>query len=385
MSRPEPKSKRLLIFFYDLGIGGIQRRLVDVIEYLQSESEGKRVKVTLYIKSYSGNRHNQGYIERIEKSGARIIYRPRWTAGPFRVGTLAHMIWTILKIRPDVILTYLRLLSVGIVFIRRMLWWKKIKVVLNEGILTSELLKDEVGKWSRNVWRQLMTWTYARADRIIVPTVAVQKDLIDNFQIPTENISVAKHWTLLNNRTRTQQMGKDTFYNLIYIGRLEPQKNLGVLLTIVEALQKHQSRLKACIVGTGSLENSLRQKASDLRINRSIDFVGRQEDVLPYLSKSQIFILTSRYEGMPVSVLEAKALGIPAVISNFPGSEEVVEDGKDGYIYKTSQEAIERIYTLISDDDLRRKLGNYARMRAEKEFGMSTLARFCSYVVNSEG
>src|SRR3989337_4019204 len=226
MRRPKFRPRRLLIFFYDLGVGGIQRRLVDVIEYLQSDTAEKRVKVTLYIKSYSGNRHNQGYIQRIEKSGSRIIYRPRWTAGPFRIGTLAHMIWTILKIRPDIILTYLRLLSVGMVIIRKMLWWKNIKIVLNEGILTSMLLEDETPKWSRNVWKQLMTWTYVRANRIIVPTTAVQRDLIENFHVPADNTVVANNWTLINKRDRILPNKKNAIYNLIYIGRLESQKNL---------------------------------------------------------------------------------------------------------------------------------------------------------------
>lgn len=374
--------KRLLILFYDLGVGGIQRRLVDIIEYLQTQKGRKNVEVTLYIKSYSGNQHNQEYIERVLNSGARIIYRPRWTAGPFRIATVSHVLWTILKVRPDVILTYLRLLSVGIVGCSRLLWWRKTKVVLNEGILTSELLKDEVPEWTRNIWKSLMKWAYPRADRVIVPTLAVKKDLIDNFQVSAKNIVISPHWTLLGEQTQSELKRKDTPYNLIYIGRLEPQKNLGMLLHIVRSLKIRNPTLKVCVVGTGSLEDHLRQKAGELYITQEVDFVGRQDNVLPFLKRSQIFILTSFYEGMPVALLEAKALGIPAVISNYPGAKEVVKNGKDGYICRTKEEFVERTSSLISNDNLREQLGRFARKRVKQEFGAFALSNFCASVLN---
>lgn len=379
MIRSESKQKRLLIFFHDLGVGGIQRRLVDIIEYLQAGAE-KPVDVTLYIKSYSGNRHNRDYIERIEKSGARIIYRPRWTMGPFRIGTFTHMLWTVIRVNPDVILTSLRLLSIGAVIMKKMLWWKSMKVVLNEGIVTSELLKDEIPKWSRIIWHQMMRWAYPRADRVIVPTTAVKRDLIDSFHVPAEKIVLGKHWTVTNDNHQKARSSKRIVYNLIFVGRVEPQKNLGRLLQLVKALQKKHPTLRVCIVGTGSLRKSLQKKANDLKIDHNIDFVGRKENVLPYLRKSQIFILTSHYEGMPVSVLEAKAAGIPAVISNYPGAKEVVEDGRDGYIFNTPREAVERISALVSDQSLREEIGKNAQMRAKKEFGLSALAHFCSQV-----
>lgn len=383
MSHPEPKSKRLLIFFYDLGIGGIQRRLVDIIEYLQSESEGKRVKVTLYIKSYSGNRHNQEYIQRIETSGARIIYRPRWTAGPFRIGTFSHIIWTTFRVRPDVIMTHLRLLSVGMVIINKLFWWRKTAVVLNEGILPSEHLSDEIPKWRRGYWGYLMKWAYSRADRIIVPTRAVKRDLINTFQIPSPHITIARHWTLAD-RSKKQVFRKKTDrYHLIYIGRLEPQKNISWLIDAVRILQKKHPSLRACIVGTGSLKGQL-QKEARKKTAGAVEFVGMRQDVMPYLERSKIFILTSLYEGMPIALLEAKSVGIPAVISNFQGADEVVNDGKDGFICQSKKEFIELIHTLIIDEPLRKRLGKHAKIRAEREFGVLALRQFCRKVIETK-
>ena len=62
-------------------------------------------------------------------------------------------------------------------------------------------------------------------------------------------------------------------------------------------------------------------------MTENIKFVGKRENINKYLSVSKVFILTSKYEGMPVSVLEAKALGLPAVVSDFPDSKSVVKNG----------------------------------------------------------
>ncbi|HKZ34413.1 MAG TPA: glycosyltransferase [Patescibacteria group bacterium] len=335
------------------------------------------------MKSYSGNRHNQEYIQRIEKSGARIIYRPRWSTGPFRVSTLSHMIWIILKVQPDVILTHLRLLSVGITVLSKLFWWRNTAVVLNEGILPSKHLKDELPNWRRRYWKPLMRWAYSRADRVIVPTRAVKRDLMNTFTIPSDKISVAKHWTVGNKQNVLNRRKLDEVYDLIYIGRLETQKNLSAFINIVRELQNHHPRLKACIVGTGALQNELRKEARSKKVNRTLDFAGLQYDVTPFLEGSKIFVLTSHYEGMPIALLEAKSVGIPAVIAAFEGADEVVDEGKDGYICHSRKEFINRIQQLLRDEKLRDQLGRYARKRAIDEFGISALQHFCNTVMET--
>jgi len=294
------------------------------------------------------------------------------------------MIWIIFKVHPDVILTHLRLLSVVTVVLNRLFWWRNTTVVLNEGILTSEHLRNEVPKWRRSYWRLLMKWAYSRADRVIVPTLAVKQNLMDEFDVPSQNICIAVNWTMLHKVASSIQKKNDRIYDLIYIGRLEKQKNISDLIDIVKMLTGYRQNLKVCIVGTGSMEHQLRADVRGKKLRRTIHFVGIKKDVSSYLERSKIFVLTSEYEGMPIVLLEAKALGIPAVISDFEGAREVVDNGKDGYICQTKEEFIERINTLVKDGSLRKRLGRHAIMRAEREFGVAALQKFCRMLMETK-
>src|SRR4030043_685503 len=145
------KKTHLLIIFHDLGIGGIQKRIVDIVEYLK---KNKAIEVSLYIKSHSKNQNNPRYIKKILSSGAKIIYRPKWTIGTHGIGTSLHLIWTVITVQPDIILTFLRELSIVSIVLSRFIFWEKIKVVINEGILTSAHLTNELPCYSRFIWKQ---------------------------------------------------------------------------------------------------------------------------------------------------------------------------------------------------------------------------------------
>ncbi len=100
------------------------------------------------------------------------------------------------------------------------------------------------------------------------------------------------------------------------VGRLEEQKNHKYLIEIFEKLYKKDDRYKLIIVGTGSLEEELKEKVKRLNLQSAVIFTGNTPTPSKFYSAMDVFVLPSLYEGFPFVMIEAQANGLPCVISN---------------------------------------------------------------------
>ena len=109
-------------------------------------------------------------------------------------------------------------------------------------------------------------------------------------------------------------------------------------------------------------------------MQEQVTFLGALEhaDALAALAQARVMLLPSLWEGLPVSVLEAMHRGIPVVASNVPGTDELVIDGRTGYLVPTqdAQAYAERIARLLADAPLRARLGAEAIVRAREHFSI---------------
>lgn len=101
-----------------------------------------------------------------------------------------------------------------------------------------------------------------------------------------------------------------------HIGRFNTQKNHAFLLDVFAEIRKKQPDAVLMLVGTGELEDEIRQKAERLGLTKHIIFTGVRSDVPQLLSAMDVFVFPSFYEGMPNTVIEAEATGLPAVIAD---------------------------------------------------------------------
>jgi glycosyltransferase involved in cell wall biosynthesis len=125
-------------------------------------------------------------------------------------------------------------------------------------------------------------------------------------------------------------------------------------------------------LGSGPLEIETTASAPD---NFSITGWLSPDEVTQYLTKAGLFVMTSLWEGMPLALIEAQAAGLPAVVPNVPGCQDVVIEGVTGFICETDDILVKRVRQLISDHDLRQKLGHNAAELASTRF---SLERFSS-------
>ena len=101
-----------------------------------------------------------------------------------------------------------------------------------------------------------------------------------------------------------------------HIGRFSPQKNHDLLIEIFSELCKERSNYKLLLVGNGELEERIRKKCADKGLQDKVIFAGVRSDIPAVLSAMDVFVFPSLYEGMPNTVIEAQATGLPCIISD---------------------------------------------------------------------
>ena len=164
--------------------------------------------------------------------------------------------------------------------------------------------------------------------------------------------------------------------NVIFVGRLNEQKGLEYLVKTWEGVfAKHQD-WTLHIYGDGEQKGMLNQLISNSGLENVVIVHQPTKHIMERYLESSIFLLTSRFEGLPMVLLEAKACGLPIVSFNCPwGPADVICNGVDGFLvdYLNTDEATHKVCALIENVQLRKAMGAKARLnvrRYEREFVM---------------
>lgn len=155
-----------------------------------------------------------------------------------------------------------------------------------------------------------------------------------------------------------------------FIGRLHNDKGLDTLLEALESLSEHSSAKIACIVVGGTENPDLQRRIAEKSAALDIHMAGQAKDPRPFIMTFDMICLPSRREGFPNVILEAAAMGVPAVVSDATGVVDSVVSDVTGLVFRTGQaeELAEAIESLAVDPARLANLGRAARDRAVKEF-----------------
>ncbi|MHC5718420.1 MAG: glycosyltransferase family 4 protein, partial [Nostoc sp.] len=158
---------------------------------------------------------------------------------------------------------------------------------------------------------------------------------------------------------------------IISIGRLIELKNYA---TAIRALNKiSEQPFEYWILGSGILEQQLRELVNSLNLESKVKFLGFRTDVPDLLHQVDIFLLTSLWEGFGLAVVEAMAAELPVIVSNVPGVREVVTEESTGIsqvgflVDPLSEDDIaKKLSKLLADQNLRLTMGINAKLRASR-------------------
>jgi colanic acid/amylovoran biosynthesis glycosyltransferase len=161
---------------------------------------------------------------------------------------------------------------------------------------------------------------------------------------------------------------------ILYVGRLAAVKGIPILLESMVQIKVTHPNVHLTIVGDGPDRNMLEAMAANLQVADCIDFVGykSQAEVRAYLQQSDIFVLPTFAEGLPIVFMEALASGVPVVSTQVAGNSDLVENGVNGYLVPPGDRVslADRIQMLLSNAELRNQFGAAGRAKVEAEFNI---------------
>lgn len=162
--------------------------------------------------------------------------------------------------------------------------------------------------------------------------------------------------------------------DVIYIGRLTFEKNPQRLIKVLKLAIKIKPDLTAAIVGTGELENEIKKLVDEYGIENNIIFKGFQPNPLKMLHDSKVMIMTSRWEGTPMCVLEAMALGVPVVSTPTDGIKDLIHNGENGYLSDNDEELATQLVRIVEDNAEQMRLSE-KQVADAKEYNRTDLYR----------
>ena len=174
--------------------------------------------------------------------------------------------------------------------------------------------------------------------------------------------------------------------NITAAGRLEKQKDFHMLISAFSHVAENNKQVYLRIYGEGSLYNVLNDYISKLNLKERVLLCGRTNSMADVLQKSDLFILSSEAEGMPNSLMEAMAVGLPCISTDCPtGPAELIISGVNGYLISVGdeKELVAAMNKMINDIDLSIEMGKRARQSILNRYGSEVSAKkLMGYIEN---
>jgi glycosyltransferase involved in cell wall biosynthesis len=163
---------------------------------------------------------------------------------------------------------------------------------------------------------------------------------------------------------------------IVSVGRLTGQKQFDVLIDAFAAIAKQRDDVELCIFGEGADRASLEAQIARLGMKQRIALVGTTDALWDELATAHAFAMSSRYEGLPMALMESLALGVPCVASDCPsGPRELTGGGQYGLLVPVSdREALTHaLCRLIDDDHMCRELSRKASQSMRERYGLQAI------------
>lgn len=250
---------------------------------------------------------------------------------------------------PNIIVTFMPRQSFRVLAIKKLLKKKVVVSVRNDPNKEYKRLKNKIA----------MKMLYPKADGFIFQTEDAKNYFCEEIQKkstiianPIDDSFIVKPYDGIREKV------------IVNVGRLEKQKNQKLLIDAFYDFQKVHKDYILKIYGDGSLENELRAQINKLNLSQKVFLMGKTDDIKSQIYKASIFILTSDYEGMPNSLMEAMALGIPCISTDCPigGPKFLIKNNINGILIETNknEELLDGILKYIEDPKFAKKCGNNA-------------------------
>ena len=164
---------------------------------------------------------------------------------------------------------------------------------------------------------------------------------------------------------------------ILFVGRLVPNKGPQILLRSVPFVLARHPQARFVLVGDGPMRLKLEKEALDLDIADKVEFLGTRNDVPDLMREADVFVRPSFLEGMPLTILEAMASGLPVIATPIGGTPELLKEGVHGLLfpvgdYRALANSVNRVLT---NSDMARKMGERGRLLVEESYPWSRMVK----------
>ncbi len=360
----------------NLGLGGAQRQ---VVEYLRRATVSGTPMRLLTLADY-----DECFRDEIEVLGIPVeVVHDRLCRGPLRrfladlfprIALVVALTARLREIKPCCVWSWLFLANVVVAPAARRAGVPR--------VLTSV---RNMSEWKG--WPEYRQWWFRAADHraallsdlVVVNARALAADYAAWARVGPERLRVvpngidAMRFLVAPWRDMRGELGVPPGVPLVLtVGRLAHEKSQDMLVRCAAHLRAAGVEHRLVIVGRGELEAELRQLAFELGVAETVVFAGTTIEPQSLYRSADVFVLSSRIEGMPNVLMEAQLFGLAAVTTRSGGSAEVVAAGRTGFVVEVGDEPgfAAALRRLLEDRELRRRMGDAARTRMVSEFGL---------------
>lgn len=255
---------------------------------------------------------------------------------------------TIRKINPTYVIPFLNVAILHTFIVTRFMKVKFISTIRVNPVY-------EVG-----VKANICKWIARKADALFAQNEIEKKYYPYRVQRKTFIVANPVNKDIINSKKEY----RNDISKIVLLGRLSEQKNYKMAIRAAKTVFEQKKEITFTIYGEGELESELRQFILSENLENKVLLAGRTSDVISVLLDADMYIMTSNFEGMPNSLMEAMAVGLPCISTDCQcGPSDLINNGKNGILVSVndSEELAKKILYLINNVDLSKKLGENAR------------------------
>jgi len=366
--------KHIALFVPSLTGGGAERVMIT----LAKEFSRRGFKVDILVITTSGP-----YLKEVPDTVNLInLNRSRVLFSVFKLARYMR------KERPDVLMSTMNHVNV-VAIISGLISFSPVKVIVREAITATTEFKAS-DKLADKVILRLLKLLYPRASNIICPSQGIAKDLEIKLSIPKDKLKVIynpldiKHISLLAAENALHPWVEAGENIILGVGRLAKQKGFDTLVTAFSVVRECSDvPVKLIILGEGEDRDILQDHIDKLGLQDCVDLPGFVDNPYAFIRYAKCYVLSSLWEGLPNVLIQALALGTPAVATDCPsGPVEILESGKWGELVSMSQpeEMASAILRVLSKAENNNSL---TKKYCEEKFGLERIANEYLHVLNS--
>lgn len=268
------------------------------------------------------------------------------------------------EIRPNVVIAidvHCNLISLLVRFVARL----KFKIIFTTHINLKQTIQEKSTPLLRKILSRTISTCYNHADILVCSSELMKRSLRREYGIKKQ-IKLIEYGVNSSFAARKHIKKEEGIKQIVSVGRLVEQKDFSTLIKAFRVVNDSLKNTRLSIVGEGPLRRQLEQEARKIGLNGRVVFRGWKQNVILDLLKADIFVLSSKREGLPYVLLEALSVGLPIVSTDSPfGPSEILENGKFGILVKVGdvQGMAKSVIELIQD---KRKYNYFAEKSIER-------------------